>query len=147
MNNPNPNLKNVVGLFGTCGDSQWRTPVIAKLEAAGIAFFNPQLAPGTWTEACAAIEAEHLATDKVILLVISKETEALGSMAETGFAALSAHKNGQNFILVVEDFPGDPKSDVNRARKLIRAHAKTAGIALFTSVDEGVEATLAAMQA
>ncbi len=140
------NLKKVVGLFGTCGDSQWRSPVMARLEAAGHAYFNPVVP--NWTPECAAIEAEHLATDQVLLFVITGETEGIASIGETGWAALSAHKNGQTFILVVEDFPdNNPKSAQNRARKLVRTHAEKAGLKVFSSIEAATDATLEAMNA
>ncbi len=34
------NIKSV-GLFGTCGASQWRMPFVARFEAEGVEFFNP----------------------------------------------------------------------------------------------------------
>ena len=140
------NLKNVVGLFGTCGDSQWRNPVIARLQEAGFEHFNPVVP--NWTPECAVAESEHLASDRVLLFVITGETEGIASMAEAGFAALSAHKNGQTFILVVEDFPdGNPKSAVNRARKLVRAHAEKAGLKVFSSIEQATDAALEAMAA
>lgn len=78
------NLKDVVGLFGTCGTSLWRDPVMEELAVAGIEFFNPVVPD--WTPECATIEADHLATDKVILFVVTGETEGFGSLAETGWA-------------------------------------------------------------
>ncbi len=136
-------MKSVIGLFGTCGDSQWRTPVIEALNAAGIEHFNPVVP--NWTPECAPIEADHLANDKVLLLVITGETEGLASLAETGWAALAARKNGQQLFLVVEDFPdGNPKSAQNRARKLIREHAKKADVPVYTSIEEATQAAIEA---
>lgn len=138
-------LLSVVGLFGTCGDSKWRDAVIKALRAAGIDSFNPVVP--NWTPECAAVEAEHLATDKVIMMVITGETEAVASLAETGWAAVAAKNNGQGFILVVEDFPGDPKSPTNRARKLVRAHAEKNGVKVFSTIEEATKAVIAAMNA
>ena len=44
-------MKNLIGLFGTCGNSNWRVPVIQKLNSLGIAVFNPVVP--NWTPECA----------------------------------------------------------------------------------------------
>ncbi len=138
-------LKNVVGLFGTCGKSTWREPVMAQLQPEGIEFFNPVVPH--WTPECAAAEAEHLAQDKVVVFVITGEEESPGSLAETGWLALSAFRNGQTALFVVEDFAdGNPKSPSNRARKLVRAHADKAGVKIYASVAEVTAAAIQAMK-
>lgn len=131
------NLKNTVGLFGTCGDSKWRDPVIAKLSALGIDTFNPVVP--NWTPECAAVEAEHLATDRVLLFAITGETGGFGSLAETGWAALSALRNGQIVVFYIQDTDDGPKSDANRARKLVKAHAAKAGFKIHTDLDAAID--------
>lgn len=133
-------LQDVVGLFGTAGSSAWRDKVMARLAAAGIAYFNPVVPD--WTPAHAEIESQHLATDRVILLVITGETESYGSLAETGWAALSAAQNGQTMLLVIQDYHGDPKSAANRARALVRAHAQKAGMTVYDDIDTAVTAAI-----
>jgi hypothetical protein len=133
-------LQDVVGLFGTAGNSTWRDDVIVRLKAAGIAYFNPVVAD--WTPVHAEIESQHLASDRVILLVITGDTESYGSLAETGWAALSAAKNGQTVLLVIQDYPDGPKSTANRARALVRAHAQKAGIAVYADIDTAVTAAI-----
>jgi len=125
-------LLNVVGLFGVCGSSTWREGVMKTLEAAGVGYFNPQVKE--WTSECAVIEAKNLASDKVVLFVISGDTTAYGSLAETGFAVVNAILNGQKVGFVVEthvepelDEKANSKTDTNRARKLVRAHLKELG--------------------
>lgn len=138
-------MKDVIGLFGTAGSSKWRDPVIARCDELGIACFNPVVPD--WTPELAEIEADHLATDKVILFVITGETESYGSLAETGWAALAAQRNGQQVYFVVEDFPdGDPKSAPNRARKLVRSHAAKAGVPIYGSVTEALEAAITGLR-
>lgn len=129
-------LQDVVGLFGTAGNSTWRDSVMARLKAAGVTYFNPVVPD--WTPAHAEIESRHLASDRVILLVITGETESYGSLAETGWAALSAAKNGQTVLLVIQDYPDDPKSTANRSRALVRAHAQKAGVPVYADVDTAV---------
>jgi len=82
-----------VGLFGTCGNSQWRDTFIARLKKEGIPFFNPQLPAGTWKPECAAIEANHLKNDRVVIFAVTDETWGYGSLAETGFSAKAAMQN------------------------------------------------------
>lgn len=135
-------LQNVIGLFGTVGDSKWRDPVIARLEREGIPYFNPVV--DKWTPECAPIEAKHLATDSVILFVITGETESFGGLAETGWAALSAMKNRQTVLFVVQDHPGDRTTAPNRTRELVRTHAKKAGARIYETIDEAVDAAIAA---
>ena len=73
-----------VGLFGTCGNSQWRTPFIESFEKNKISYFNPVVP--NWDPSCAAIEAEHLDNDDIILFPITDETTGFGSLAEVGYA-------------------------------------------------------------
>lgn len=129
-------LQEVVGLFGTAGNSTWRNGVIERLYAEGIATFNPVV--DDWTPDLAEVEAQHLATDRVILLVITDDTESFGSLAETGWAALSAEQHGQNVFLVVQDFGDEANSDANRIRKLVKAHAKEAGVPVYDDIDTAV---------
>lgn len=132
-------LKNVVGLFGTCGDSKWReNHSIPLLEKAGIEFFNPVVPD--WTDECAVIEAEHAAQDKVVLMVITGETTAIGSMAESGWIALQNHLRGQTTIFVLADMnpEPDPSLRINKIRKLMRAHMaklpKDFSVVVFNSI-------------
>ena len=115
-------MANVVGLFGTCADSKWRDKVIPLLEAAGVKYFNPVVE--NWTEECMKIEAEHAANDQVIMFVITGETTAIASMAESGWLALQAQLRGQNFIVVLDDMnpEPDPSLRINKTRKLLRTH-------------------------
>lgn len=126
----NTSLKSVVGLFGTCGSSTWREDkVIPMLEAAGVDAFNPVVAD--WNEAAMKNEAENAATDQVILMVITGETTAIASMAESGWIALEAAARGQQIVIFLEDMLADdePQKDErggafrpNKTRKLLRQH-------------------------
>jgi len=131
-------LQEVVGLFGTVGNSTWRDDVIRRLEAEGIAYFNPVVSDN-WSPEMAENEAHHLATDRVILLVITGDGESFGSLAETGWAALSAEHHGQKVFLVVQDYGDEPDSAANRARKLVQAHAKEADVPVYDDIDTAVD--------
>jgi len=121
-----------VGLFGTCGGSRWREQFIARYEALGIPYFNPQV--DNWTPELADVEAWHLANDSLVLFPITSETFAAGSLAETGFSALTAMRTNENrFVMLFIDPNVDealvtqnPQAakDSIRARKLVLAHLK-----------------------
>ncbi len=131
-------LQEVVGLFGSIAGRPWRDEVIPRLEQANIAYFNPVVASG-WTPAHAEIEAHHLATDRAILFVITGDSESYGSLAETGWAALTAVKNKQKVVFVIEDYPGSQRSAANRARILVRTHAEKAGVPIYDDLDTAVD--------
>ena len=142
-------LINSVGLFGTCGGSTWRDGVMNRLSSAGVGFFNPVVP--NWTPECAAEEAKHLAGDKALIMNITGETEAYGSLAETGWAQRSAENNGQDLYFVIQDFKEvgkdvDPKHPANRARKLVKAHAEKAGVKIYTDVDKALDELLTKMK-
>ena len=123
-------LKPVVGLVGTCGNSKWREDVaIPLLVAAGVEYFNPVVAD--WNDQAMEREADHGKTDKVILMVITGETTAFASLAESGWLALRALQSGQKVVIVLQDMAeGDePKKDEkggsftpNKTRKVLRKH-------------------------
>jgi len=128
MEQKDPNVV-TVGLFGTCGGSQWRTPFEAEYTEKGISFFNPQVED--WDPSMADIEAQHLANDEVILFPITGETYGTGSLAETGFSVLQAIRldDRRDFIILI-DSELDPELMENaaaakeslRARSLVKAH-------------------------
>lgn len=88
-----------IGLFGTCGNSTWRSEYIPYLEAENINYFNPQ--KDGWCEEDAAIEARHLINDDVILFPVTAETYGSGSLAETGFSILQALKSTKHRAVVI----------------------------------------------
>ena len=142
----------VVGLFGTCGNSTWRDPVMKELSAHGIEYFNPVVP--NWTAECAANEAKHADRDKVILMVVTGETEAAGSLAETGWIENSVERDGQGrkAVFVIEDYHEagkevDPKHQANRARKLVRQHAKEAGIPIYSSIEPALKEVIGEFEA
>ena len=137
-------LKCAIGLFGTAGQSRWRDPVMTRLEQEGIPYFNPIV--DEWTPECAPLEAENLATDKVLLFVVTGEEESFGSLAETGWAALSGMQNGQTVLFVIQNYPAAPQATPNRARELVRSHARRAGVAIFDTVEEALEAAVVAFR-
>ena len=119
-----------IGLFGTCGKSQWRVSFIERYTALEISFFNPQVE--NWDPSCAEREAEHLANDQIILFPITNETYAFGSLAETGFSVLQAIRldDRRDFIIMVAmDLIPSLDNDLARkeslrGRALVKQHLK-----------------------
>ena len=125
-----------IGLFGTCGNSNWRKPFIEKYQSENIPFFNPQVKD--WAPENAVIEAEHLNTDSIILFPVTRESYGFGSLAEIGFAILNivqsrtAGKHHRYVIVFVDPILDDALQTNNpttakestRARILVREHMK-----------------------
>lgn len=128
-------MKNIttIGLFGTRGNSKWRTPFISCYEKLGINYYNP-LVPD-WNPTLAQIEAIHLVSDDIILFPVTDETYGVGSLAEIGFSILSSlHWDSNRHIIILIDPKVDESKlssvdkqavkDSNGARALVLAHLK-----------------------
>lgn len=123
-------MKLCVGLFGTCGGSEWRDRFIERYEQEGIIFFNPQVED--WKPEDAEVEAEHLAEDDVILFPVTSETYGLGSLGECGFSMLNAIKldDRRDFVIMIEreldESLDDPalRKESTRMRALVYQHLK-----------------------
>jgi len=119
-----------IGLFGTCGNSEWRNSFIEQYEKKDIKYFNPQVKD--WNPELAEIEAQHLVDDDIILFPVTNETSGLGSLAETGYSIMQAINTNVNRSVVImidkdvsenlhQSDPTVAKESV-RARALVRAH-------------------------
>jgi hypothetical protein len=121
-----------IGLFGTCGNSQWRVPFIEHFQKEKIEYFNPVVPD--WNPSCAEIEAEHLVEDEIILFPVTDETYGGGSLAEVGFSITQALKsNSERFVVIyVAPKVSDKLREENaalakesdRARALCLAHLR-----------------------
>jgi len=125
-----------IGLFGTCGNSTWRNKFMEEYDKQKIRYFNPQ--KDDWKPEDAAIEAEHLVNDDIILFPVTNETFGFGSLAETGFSILQAIKLNQRRNVIVMIDPDVPvpqvevwtrdnelsRKDSIRTRALVMAHLK-----------------------
>ena len=89
-----------IGLFGSCGSSKWRDKFIKKYTANNIKFFNPL--KDDWKPEDSKIEAEHLATDEIILIAITGETFSSASLAETGYAILNTVNNRRSVVIFID---------------------------------------------
>ena len=149
-------MQNVIGLFGTCDGSQWRVPVIERLDAEGIQWYNPD-AGDNWEPWMAEEENRQLKEDHIILFPILEESLGYGSLGEVGFSVLNIANNimtgsNQCLIVLIDDVCTDERKtpeqrkDSDRARKLVKS--KLAGIThtnvyLVNSIDEMVDLAIA----
>lgn len=134
-------MSNFVFLGGTCGSSPWRKEIaIPKLEAAGVKYFDPEVAD--WTPECIPREAAAKAEAAVLLFFIDGTTRGIASMIE---AAEYAH-SGREVFFAIQDIPdgtvidgqtvtGRELKDLNRARayckdSLLRSESGVEGYGL-----------------
>ena len=123
-------MKQCIGLFGTCGNSEQRKLFIEKYVNEKITYFNPQV--DDWKPENAVKEAQHLAGDAVILFPITGETYGTGSLAETGFSILNAIKldDRRDFVILIDQILDSSLKDEIarkeslRARALVKEHLK-----------------------
>lgn len=120
-----------VGLFGTCGNSEWRNPFIKLYTYNDIPFFNPD-AGDNWHPGMIADENKHLKEDSIILFPVLAETTGFGSLGEIGFSVLNAIRNihngsGQYLITMIDDDCNDKKATNDerkhsiKTRKLVKS--------------------------
>ena len=141
-----PEVKKQVFLGGACGGSPWRHAIAAPaLEAAGVSYFNPQLAIGAWTPACEAAERLAKAAADVLLFVINGETRGVASIGEAAYYL----GLGRPLALVVTDIgtgaaiDGDTpgareRDDLNRGRIFVRSMARAHCVPVFADVESAV---------
>jgi len=122
-------MKNTIGLFGTCGGSDWRVPFIEKYEAQSIDYFNPD-AGDHWHPGLVDEENLNLREDRIILFPVLAETSGLGSLAEIGFSIMNVVRNIMNgseqmlVILIDDDCIVEDQAvrkESIRSRKLVKS--------------------------
>lgn len=147
-------MKLTIGLFGTCGGSQWRKPFADRYTQEGISFFDPQ--KPDWKPEDATIEAEHLAEDAIILFPVTGETTGAGSLSEVGFSILNAIRldNQRDFVILIEPtlsqnlmdtLPPVHAKESLRARALVIQHLKKlrlSNLYLVSSLEEMLEVSV-----
>lgn len=127
--------RKAVFLGGTCGTTTWRTDTaIPLLEAAGITYHNPQLAPGAWTPADEIEDMRAKAAAEVLLFVITEETRGVASVGEVSYLIGC----GRPLALCLRMLPGEgaEADDLNRGRIFVQAMAKEHGVPVFDSVED-----------
>lgn len=125
-----------VFLMGTIGGAYedksrdcWREyeiqPVLHELD---VTYFNPVVS--NWTDEDAEREARAIAGAETIILVITEASPSLGSLAESGWAVLSAIERDQTIIAYIA--PDSDDVDSQRARNIVLSQARP----LSASVNE-----------
>jgi len=95
-----------VFLMGTAGSrtdpnrSRWREPIKEACERAGISCFDP--VKPEWDDEALQAELDALRTARVIAMAVTADTAGLASLAESGWAALSAVQRNQAFGLYID---------------------------------------------
>ena len=96
-----------VFLMGTAGKlddpkrSMWREPIKAACAEHGITCFDPVVP--NWNDDAMRREVEALRTARIIVMAITADTAGIASLAESGWAALSALARRQAFGLYVDN--------------------------------------------
>ena len=128
-------------LGGACGESTWRRQIaIPLLEAAGVSFHNPQLAPGAWTEADEIEDMRAKAEAEALLFVISEATRGVASVAEVAYLIAS----GRPLALCLRMMPGAGAEidDLNRGRIFLRTMAAEHDVPVFSDEDAATECAI-----
>lgn len=124
-----------IGLFGIRGSSNWRDSFIKRYEELGISFFDThemELQPKREPE-LAAVDAQHLAEDEIILFPVTNDECANGLLAEGGFSILNAIKlnDRRSFVVMIQmndisRWPTDPVENRKSlcARALVLEHLR-----------------------
>lgn len=143
-----------IGLFGTCGNSTWRNSFINEYQKiGGIRYYNPQVAD--WKPEDAAIEAEHLINDDIVLFPVTSETYGIGSLAETGYSIMSAIRaDAKRYVVLfidpkvdqqlIDDNAGAAKEST-RSRALVLAHLRKVNhpnVFFVSSLEEMLELSI-----
>jgi hypothetical protein len=96
-----------VFLMGTAGSmtdphrSRGREPIKAICKQLGVQYYDPTEQTRDWDETMGRREVETVKECKVIVMAITGDTAGFASLAESGWAALSALKRGQAFGLYI----------------------------------------------
>lgn len=142
----------MVGLFGSCGNSVYRKKFIEKYNELEIEHYNPQVED--WKPEFAQVEAEHLATDKIIVFPITSESYGLGSLSEMGFSILNAIRldRRRHFVVLIDSGLDSNLTDKRlidesiRGRELLLAHLKRLNLSdlyIVNTLDEMLEVSIA----
>ncbi|MEI7942985.1 MAG: hypothetical protein WCH76_07495, partial [Candidatus Riflemargulisbacteria bacterium] len=119
-----PPLENRITIVGTSSQEvSKKTELIKLLNAKNMPIYDSYIK--NWDdnmEQNIDNELKHKRHDKVILSIITGDTEGFGSLAESGLLALNAMITGQAYGLYIEDHPSPPNSATNRTRTLVKAH-------------------------
>jgi Nucleoside 2-deoxyribosyltransferase like len=94
-------------LMGSAGSSNWRETFKAACQTAGLNCFDPVVP--VWDAEAQAREIAALEKAKVVVMAITQDTASVGSLAESGWVALSALQRGQAFGLFIDPDVDQPE--------------------------------------
>jgi len=119
-------------------------------EEAGCSYYNPQLAPGTWTPESIPIEQRAKQLADCLLFVITADTRGVASMVE----ATELLSTGRSMVLVLTPYqqledlePSSVGDDVNRGRKYLQELAARHRCPVLTDVREATVMAIDLVQA
>lgn len=140
-------LVNQVFLGGSCNPTTWRQDIaIPALEAAGVGYYNPQVAD--WSPDLMALEATAKTTSLVLLFVFDAQTRAIATLNEA-YEFIGDGK--QQVVLVLSylkaglNIEGQiintaEAEDINQARAELHDFARAQGVVpIFTAVPSAVD--------
>jgi hypothetical protein len=110
-----------VFLMGTAGGlddpqrSAWREPIKAACAQYGITCYDPVVSE--WDDEAMRREVEALRAARVIVMAITADTAGIASLAESGWAALSALQRKQAFGLYIDVKPAGGKFDARMTQE------------------------------
>jgi len=117
------------GVYSDPNRDCWREYVVQpELDKLGVTYYNPVVEH--WSEEKAREEAEAIANAETIVLVITQNHPSFGSLAESGWAVLSAIERNQTIIMFITK--EQENEDSLRARKIVLSQANT----LNSQIDE-----------
>lgn len=140
-----------VFLGGASGETKWRREIaIPALDAAGVTWYDPQLALGAWTSEREAEEMVAKDAADVLLFVINEETRGVATVAEVAYYLAA----GRHLALAINDLTeqaylyGQPVSsherdDLNRGRIFLRTMAAAHNVPVFQDVHSAVNHAIA----
>jgi|GEM_PF-1680391 len=110
------------GDYNDPGRDCWRENTIQPvLHELGVSYYNPVVE--NWSEENAREEAEAIENAETIVLVITENHASIGSLAESGWAVLSALERDQIVILYIADTQDN--IDSQRARQIVLSQVTT----------------------
>lgn len=111
-----------VFLMGTSGNiddpnrSMWREPIKEALKKINVTYFDPVIRE--WNEEAGRREAEALQHAKIVVMAITAHTAGIGSLAESGWAVLSALQRNQRVGMWID--PAFEGEKINQPTLMIR---------------------------
>jgi len=155
-------MKKQVFLGGSCNPTTWRADIaVPALEAAGVAFYNPQVEDWSGQDAIykaqgilggiAKVDSDEKEASEVLLFVIDNKTRAIASILEaTEYAvkgrnvALVVSKIADGAVITNQTITGGELKDLNRARVYLMdvASRNPNNVVVYPDVESAVKGVI-----